>query len=406
MTGPSLDRPSLNLRAVAEFLVVAICTVTFAATTIGIFASMFGRGAAGTRDYVEYWAAGQQLAHHGNPYDSDAIFQLERSAGFPSGVPTLMLGNPPSALLLMLPLGLLGPTTGEFVWELLLLASLIGSVGMVRAMHGHRSPNSLLHLLGYSFAPALSCLLAGQVSLFILLGLVLFLRWHGSQPFLAGVSLWLCLLKPHLFLPFGTVLLAWIVLTRKYKIFAGIAVGLGVSSAIATVLDPHVWIQYAQMMRAARIDRVLMPCLSSLLRYYVPPHTLWLQCLPAGAGCLWALVYFLKRRGEWNWLKNGSILMLVSVLVAPYTWFMDQAVLIPALLYGLYFTRSRSLVAILALMSAVVEIEILRGLPLLHSKFYLWTTPAFLAWFVIATRSRQRISMPHLATDGNPALET
>lgn len=377
---------SQKIRAIVEFLVLAVCIVTFAFTAMGVFASLFGNSAAGSRDFVEYWAAGQQLVHHANPYDRDAILKLERSAGFPSGIAAQMVPNPPSALLLMLPLGGLGPMAGELLWELLLLASLVASVRMVWIMQGH--PKNLLHLLGYSFAPALSCLLAGQVSLFILLGLVFFLRWHRSRPFLAGASLWLCLLKPHLFLPFGVVLLAWIIFTRNYKIVAGTAFALGISTTIAMILDPRVWTQYAQMMSAARIDRVLMPCVGSLLRFYVPPHTLWLQCLPAGLGCLWAVAYFLKHRDRWNWVEDGSLLMLVSVFVAPYTWFMDQAVLIPALLCGVYCTRSRSLIAILALMSAVIEIEILRGLPLLHSVFYLWTAPAFLVWYVLATRAR------------------
>ena len=379
-----MTKPLLNLRAVAEFLVVAICIVTFAFTSMGVFASLFGSTAAGSRDYVEYWAAGRQLVHRTNPYDKDAIFKLERSVGYPSGLPAQMVPNPPSALLLMLPLGEVGPMTGELLWELFLLASLVASVQMIRAMNG--CPKNLLHLLGYAFAPALSCLLAGQISLFILLGLVLFLRLHRSQPFLAGASLWLCLLKPHLFLPFGVVLLVWIVFTRNYKIVAGTASALGLSSAIATILDPQVWAQYSQLMSASRIDRVPMPCVGSLLRIYLPPHTLWLQCLPAAIGCLWAVVYFLKRRTAWNWIEDGSLLMLVSVFVAPYTWFMDQAVLIPALLYGLYCTRSRSLVSLLALMSAAIEIEILGGVPLLNSVFYLWTAPAFLVWYLLATK--------------------
>jgi hypothetical protein len=391
---------SLSPRAIAEFLVLAVCITTFLFTAMGIFASLFGGGAAGSRDFVEYWAAGHQLAHHADPYNNQAIFQLERSAGFPSGVPTLILGNPPSALILMLPLGALGPISGELLWELLLVGSFVASVWAVRAMNG--SPKNLLHLLAYGFAPALSCLLAGQVSLFILLGLVLFLRWHRSHPFLAGASLWLCLLKPHIFLPMGAVLLLWILLTRSYRIVAGTAFALGLSSAVVTILDPHIWTQYAQMMKTERLDRVLMPCVGSLLRFYVPPHTLWLQCLPAGIGCLWALTYFLKHRNEWDWIANGSILMLVSVFVAPYTWLFDQAVLIPALLYGLYCSRSRSLVAILALMSAGIEIEILRGLPLLHSNYYLWTAPAFLIWYVLAVRFGRAVRSGRAVRQSSP----
>jgi uncharacterized protein len=373
-----------KLRAVAEFLVVGICTLVFALTTVGICASLLRSHDAGTRDFVEYWASGRQLAHHANPYDGDAILDLEHAAGFPSGVTVLIMGNLPSALLLVLPLGFLGPTTAELLWSLLLLACLVASVRMVRIMHG--CPRNQVHLLGYSFAPVLSCLLSGQVTILLLFGLVLFLRLHRSRPFLAGVSLWLCLLKPHLFLPFGTVLLVWAVTTRSYKLLAGTAAVLGASTAIALILDPLVWVHYGQMMSTARIDRMPIPCLSIMLRQRLSPDSIWLQYLPTILGCGWALAYFRRHRDDWDWIAHGSLLILVSVLVAPYTWFMDQAILIPALLHAAYLTRSRSLVAILALASAVIEVGILLDLPLLHSAFYVWTAPAWLTWYLYATK--------------------
>jgi hypothetical protein len=82
--------------------------------------------------------------------------------------------------------------------------------------------------------------------------------------------------------------------------------------------------------------------------------------------------------------------MLVSVLVAPYSWFIDQAILIPALLHGVLLTRSRGLLAALALASAVIEIGPVRGLPVLQSPFYLWTAPAWLAWYLCAVRSARQ----------------
>ena len=376
-----------KLRAIAEFLMVAICTASFALTTVGICASLLGNDSAGTRDFVEYWASGYQLAHHANPYDRDAILNLERSVGFPSGTPVLIMWNPPPALLLVIPLGFLGPTAANLLWSLLLLTSFVASVRMVWIMHGRRK--NQVHWLGYSFAPALVCLLAGQVSVFVLLGLVLFLRLHRSHPFLAGVSLWLCLLKPHLFLPFGIVLVVWAILTRSYKLLVGTAIALGVSTAIVLILDPRVWVQYGQMMStmsAVRMQQELIPCVSIMLRWIINPKTMWLQYLPSALGSIWALAYFKKHYDHWDWMEHGSLLMLVSVLLAPYTWLMDQAILIPALLHAAYLTRSRSLLAILALASAVIEIGALRGLAPTHSAFYLWTAPGWLVWYLYAIR--------------------
>lgn len=373
-----------TLSAMSELLVVAICTIAFALTAVGILASLLGQGAAGNRDFVEYWASGHLLVHHANPYDAHLILPLEQAQNFPREVPALVMPNPPWSLPLIAPLGLLGAKTAELVWIALSLACLIASVRMVWGLHG--SSQTSLNVLGCTFAPALSCLFSGQVAIFVLFGLVLFLRLHRTHPFLAGASLWLCMLKPHLFLPFGIVLLLWVILTRSYRILVGTLVALSVSTMIAMSLDPMVWQHYSEMMRTARVDRLLIPCWSIVLRQNVWPHTVAVQFLPVAVGCIWALVYFRRYWGEWNWLEHGSLLMLVSVLLAPYTWFMDQTVLLPALLHGIYTTRSRNLIAILALCSAVIEIGVLLDLSLLHSNFFLWTSPAWLVWYLLATR--------------------
>jgi Glycosyltransferase family 87 len=374
-----------KIRVIAEFLVVAICTLAFALTSVGIIGSLMGHNAAGTRDFVEYWAAGHQLVHHANPYDGEALLRLERSVGFPADLPAQIMANPPWALTLVLPLGFLSPMAAELLWLLLLLASLMASVRMVWIMHDR--PKTQVNFLGYTFGPALFCLLLGQVSIFLLLGVVLFLRLHRSRPFLAGISLWLCMLKPHLFLPFGTVLLLWVITTGAYRVLAGTTVALAVNTAVAFIMDPHVWAHYRQMMVSVRIDRVPIPCFSILLRQHIWPHTLWLQCLPAVLGCAWSLFYYRRHRDNWDWLAHGSPLVLLSVLVAPYTWFIDQAVVIPALLHGAYITRSRSLVALLALASAVIEIQGLLGASALHSVLFLWTTPAWILWCLCACKS-------------------
>ena len=377
-----------RLQSVADFLVVGICTASLAIIVVGICAALLGNHAAGSRDFVEYWASGQLLAHHANPYDGDAILKIERSVGgYPSDLPPLIMWNPPPALLLVLPLGFVGSRAGELLWSLLLLACLFASVRMVWIMHN--CPNKLLNLLGYSFAPALVCILAGQVSIFVLLGLVLFLRLHKSRPFFAGISLWLCLLKPHLFLPFGVVLLVWAIATRSYKLLAGVAVALGFSAGVVFLWDPSAWLQYRHMMNTVSTERMqqeLIPCLSIMLRWTISRKTMWLQYLPPALACVWALLYFRRHRDNWDWMEHGSLLMLVSVLLAPYTWLLDQAILIPALLHAAYLTRSRNAIAVLALASAAIDIGALGGVVVLHSLLYLWTGPAWLAWYLYATR--------------------
>ena len=229
-------------------------------------------------------------------------------------------------------------------------------------------------------------LAAGQMSLLVLLGLVLFLRFNRTSPMIAGACLWLCALKPHLFLPFGTVLLAWVVTSKRYRVAAGAVGAFLVSLGIAYALDPSAWLHYREMMIHARIETLPIPCLSIFLRQILRPESASLQYLPALLGCIWAITYFYKHRSVWDWIEHGSLLMLVSVVAAPYSWFTDQVVLIPALLHGLYHTRSRLLIAVFASISALIEIANFQGVPLISFPLYVWTAPAWLLWYLVASR--------------------
>jgi hypothetical protein len=372
----------------AQLLLVASCILALVFAIDVCTLLLTGHGSE-RRDFISYWAAGQQLIHHQNPYDAAATLRLERSMGFPPGGEALIVRNPPSALVLVTPLGWISFRAAALIWSLLLLGCWLASVRLLWPIE-HR-PLKRFDVFGYSlssgflltlFAPALACVLFGQTALFALLGLVLFLRLHQSNPFLAGVSLWLCALKPHLFLPFAAVLLLWIVVTHSYAVLAGALAALSASSLVALRLDPSAWTQYAEMMRTVGLEREFIPCLSIALRFAISPGATWLQYLPAALGCLWAIGYFWTRRRTWDWARDGPLLVLVSMLVSPYAWLTDQVLAMPALLLAACRASFRSLV-VLALASSAIETAILCGL-YLHSPFYLWTQVAWLAWFLAA----------------------
>jgi hypothetical protein len=356
--------------------------LSLVAVGVAIFIFIVHNNNAGQRDFISYWAAGQQLVHGRNPYDRAAITELERSAGYNLNY-SLIMRNPPEALFLALPLGITSPNAGLVLWMLALLASLVASVRMLWTLHG-RPPNRL-HLLGYCFAPVMECLMAGQFGLFLLLGIVLFLYFHRSQPFLAGAALLLCAAKPHLFLPFGIVLLLWIITRKQYRILAGFCVALLASCTLAFGLDPYAWPQYAGMMRTSGMMQEAIPTLSATLRLLLDRHALWLQFLPQGTACLWALWYFRTRRNRWDWMDHGLLLLLVSVMCTPYGWFTDEAMLLPAVLAGIYRAddSGRSLVPFGCIAGAAM-LEVFTNIPI-TSAGYLWTTPAWLGWYLYAT---------------------
>ena len=279
----------------AELAIASVTGLGLAVTALFLCVVPLAGHMAGSRDFVSYWATGSQLVHHANPYDREAIMRIEHTAGLDDRA-VLLMRNPPWALPLAYPLGFIGLRTAAFLWSLVLFACLVVSVRLIQMTHNF--PRNRIHWLGLSFPPALICLIMGQTSLFALLGLVLFLYLHRARPFVAGVSLWLCMLKPHLFLPFGVVLLAWIVLHRSYRLLAGTTTALAASCAAAYYIDPSAWSHYLQMMRAPEVDKQFIPCLSDALRFWLRPQATWLQYLPVLLCCVWALRYFWLRREQ------------------------------------------------------------------------------------------------------------
>ncbi len=365
----------------AEVSIVVSGGLAFALMAIFLCVVPLSGNHTSTRDYVVFWATGQQLIHHANPYDPAAMDHLERAAGLGAEYGILYMRNPPWALPLALPLGLMNEQVGALFWSLVLLACLVLSTVLIRALHGN--PQNRLHWIAISFAPSLICLFMGQTTLFTLLGLVLFLRFHRTRPFSAGLALWLCSLKPHLLLPFGIVLLAWILASRAYRLLAGAAFALTASCALTWLLDPLAWRGYSAMMHSPAIESEFIPCLSVAGRLWLAPHAVCLQYVPAALASVWALVYYWRRRNSWNWLEGGSVLILVSLVVAPYCWPYDQTIAIPALLHGAYTTRSRIMLTILALSSIPIMGAIMIGIKI-TTAFFLFIAPAWLVWYLVA----------------------
>ena len=131
-----------------------------------------------------------------------------------------------------------------------------------------------------------------------------------------------------------------------------------------------------------------VPTLSVTLRFLIDRNAVWLQFLPEAGGCVWAVWYFWSRHNRWDWTDQGLLLLLASMACTPYAWFTDEAVLLPAVLAALYRAADsgRSLFS-LGLIAGIAFIEVLAAVKM-TSPFYLWTVPAWLAWYLYAVHTR------------------
>lgn len=367
------QKPSLPLKKALRIIAVAVVALV----CILIFTLITSR-----TDYISYWSAGQMLMHRGNPYSAAGAFALEKAEGFSRGYVVML--NPPWALFLAAPLGFGGIRVGLFIWTLFTAACVFLSAQLLDVPPKQRA-------FAYVFAPAVAAVYMGQSSAFLLLGFSLFLRYHRSRPFLAGASLLLMAIKPHLFLVFWVLLLVDCIYQRRFLILAGGASALAAATGFAMCFDPHVCRDYIAMLRGSTLNQQSFPTISSLFRILIDARPFWLLFVPSALAILWGLWYYARKRLVWDWRIHGMLLLIICILVSPYSWFTDEAVLLPSILFALSFQPDRKVAAwILLAVNTIALWFVLGQQAALVSHAYVWTPITWLVWFLYATRNASR----------------
>jgi Glycosyltransferase family 87 len=286
----------------------------------------------GQRDFIGIWAVGRLAVQGQNPYDPVQIFALEKQEGFQS-VAAMVMREPPWFLWMTLPFGYLDPATACRLWIALSLACFAVSVRICfRFYPVDRGGRRWLLFAAYGFAPVLACLLAGQLGLILLLGVCLFLLWREDRPVWAGAALALLAAKPHLFTGFWVALFLWVLYRRRWRIVYGAAGAFLLATVCATLIDSSVFRHYWAAMRLDPVGPLLIPSLSGIMRALLARHHLWVQFVPAALVIVWSVWFYSRHSQDWNWEEHGPALLVASILVAPYSWFCDDVIVLPAIL--------------------------------------------------------------------------
>jgi len=331
---------------------------------------------AADRDFISYWSSAKLLLAHANPYAGQAVLAMENRAGSGYREPLLMR-NPPWALFVVAPLGLLSVRVAAFLW----LATLI--VLALLAIKCLRLGTSPPPLVVFLFAPILGCAMAGQMSILLLAGIAFFFKYHQQRPWLSGLALLMPAMKPHLFLLLWPVILIECVRRRNWKLLVAFGAGLAAAAAFPLLFDPHIWTDYLAGIRAEHIEGQYLANVSFLLRWMAPGHPVWVQSVPSVLGLALGARYYWRRRRIWNWRVDGSALLLVSAIVSPYSWPFDQLLMIPAIQHVCSVRPGRRWAPWLAVVNAVAVLLLLLTVPL-SSPAYAWSATACLIWYVWA----------------------
>ena len=357
------------------------------------------------RDSIAYWAAGELLIHHQNPYDHATVLRLEQERGYKDQRP-LVLRTPPWSLFIVAPLGLLTPFEAWATWIGVLLTCLMVGMRLSTKLYGAgRVPPNLFTVLAYTFAPVPACLVSGQIGLVLMLGFILFLWWEPKHPLFAGAALVIPFMKPHLLSLFWVVFVLWIVLRRKAEIAIGFVSALILATTFALIFDSHVFQHYREMLHTASIGNEFIPALSGVLRLVFFRRMFWVQFVPMVLGLIWAVWFFVRNRSSWDWHQHGPALLVVSVLTTPYEWLSDETVLLPAILQAaalVYAARgnlrmtAKIGIAVFILLDVLLLLILKAKVPF-STGIYFWSS---LVWFFWYFRARKWYSKN---TESRPA---
>jgi hypothetical protein len=355
-------------------------------------------------DFIEYWTAARLLIQQGNPYSPAELLAAQRALGWMEDE-ALMMWNPPWTLSFLLAFGLLDYETSQLAWFLShVLILFLGGQVLWKSSGGSPSQTSYPVLSVLSFAPAYFALLIGQIGPFVLLGLVGFLFGAKRKAWgLAGASLTLAAIKPHLVYLLWPALVLWTCREKNWRLAISF-VASGVFLAIVPLLfDRHVYLNYVALLQSGAATRPLewaTPALGTALAQLFSIPGQWIRWLPGFLGLLWFLWYWSRHRGHWDWLAELPLLVTVSAATTSFAWTFDYVILLVAVVQvAAWISVSQPREA----KAAIIAIHLALALMLVTLKFfvrndfwYFWTAPSYLLLYLYARATIGAQASPRL----------
>jgi hypothetical protein len=342
-------------------------------------------------DFFQFWAGGSQNLQAKNPFDPVAIEQLRIQQGSNPGsdkVPIML--NPPWMMALSMPFGLISYPVSRLTWLLLcIIIVLVSALTLWRLYSSNPKQRWLAILAVFIYAPTISVLEKGQLTSLVLLGLTGFLYFtvYKRNDWMAGVCLYLVSSKPQVVVLFWLAVLIWVIQQHRWLVLVSTALTVIMLTLISIAFNPPIIQQYMVMLQTYGISDWANPTIGAYLRFFwFGLDKFWLQFLPSALASIWFIVYWVRRQGAWDWKMEMPVILLVSLVTAPYAWTYDQVVLIPVIIQSAIW-----LAADWKRWSARIFVIVFLALSMLdlylHTRFdefwFIWLAPAMLVWYLL-----------------------
>lgn len=279
---------------------------------------------AGDRDLQAYWSSSYLFANGEDFSDPLRLGEIEHTLTTRDEPETLNSWFSPIGNVVLLPFTWVPFARAVFYWLILNILVLFCSTLL---LWGDTDSRTWIPLLAvFSFSMTVFSLIFGQINFLEVLGLALFLSLSRSnQPYLAGASLVLTTIKPHLVILTLPILLLDLLRKKEWKILTGFAAGSIFCIVILFALYPP-WIQsFIKVITSGMSDFRETPTMSGLLILLgnkAIGKAIWPVALLA------SILWWLKSGTTWDRRRFIDLSLAVGLIVSPIGWSYDQIMLI------------------------------------------------------------------------------
>lgn len=281
-------------------------------------------------DLGVYLSSSRALLARQNPWNDSILTTIAHANGYLSHEARVFgLWTPPTVLLLLIPFSPLPFFWASLLWILVNLQCLVIVCRIISKWYPVMSMPRLISI-SFLFPPFTALLVWGQISGLVLLGYVAFINFaQKKRDWFAGLSLLLTTFKPHLGFLAWIFVGFWVLKHRRWRILYGFVVGLVIALGLITLIHP-LWLRDYQLSMSNSPLRYEASTIFRRVHVDLLPNRPWVQFAGTVAISMCLVVFLLVYNKNLEFFPSISLLLLLSILFAPYGWMYDQVVTLPA----------------------------------------------------------------------------
>jgi hypothetical protein len=287
-------------------------------------------------DFFSYWLAARMTWQDQDPYNSDQWIAGHEAYGA-EWVSDNTFIYPRPLTLVLAPLGLLPVFEAYVLWVFLSMSAILGSLVLLRRLRLNQAlalqetiPIAVGVLL---FRAVLVTVRNGQLGGFLLLLLVFVMHlWKREKWLVGGMILAVTLLKPNLGVPICAFMLIWAVLSERWKVLAGVGLGVALLFALGQFQSPGWFGEYLQIAGEKGAQTLgYSPSVWGLAGLFCedgPTCVLISGLLSTNLVLVMLIAIFTRFRRTLAPHLALSLVLPAALFVTPYLWAYDQILLL------------------------------------------------------------------------------